>query len=69
MKGIVTRIVHEKKFGFVESEGFDYFFHMSDLANSWLDLADAFKKRPNVQVEFEPLETPKGLRAANVRLL
>ena len=63
-KGTIKRLVRDRGFGFIktEEEG-DLFFHSTDLQGvAYEALAEGQK------VEFEVTHTPKGLRAANVRL-
>jgi len=54
-------------YGFITNEGRDYFFHHSDLK-----IDKGAKKRladqADIPVEFEPVETARGTKAANVRL-
>lgn len=70
MVGQVRNIPDGKSFGFITTnEGKDYFFHRDDYQGSWNELLKAYKKNNTAQfvlVEFEPIEAPKGLRAAKV---
>ena len=63
MKGKVIRFNKKKGFGFIKScDGKDVFFHYSAL------VMDGFKDiAVESEVEFDVLETEKGLRASNVR--
>lgn len=68
MKGKVVRLMVDKAFGFIR--GFDdaeYFFHKSDLHGFWDDLVNDYSRKQEIPVEFQPGETSRGLRAANVR--
>jgi len=68
MKGKLRGIVKNKNFGFViNTQGTEYFFHKSDFNGFWSDLEEDYGKQYEVELEFEPLSTPKGKRAANVR--
>lgn len=62
--GSIQRITREKGFGFIRAEdGRDYFFHYTELQN--IELGQLIE---GDQVEFVGVETPKGLRANEVRL-
>ncbi len=63
MKGKVIRFNKKKGFGFIKScDDKDVFFHYSALG------MDGFKDiAVESEVEFDVLETEKGLRASNVR--
>ena len=65
MKGKVIRFNKRKGFGFIKTaDGKDVFFHYSAL------VMDGFKDIPvESEVEFNVEETPKGLRASNVKKL
>ena len=62
MKGKVKNFNKEKGYGFIKTEeGKDIFFHYSELK------MEGFKTvEPNKNVEFELIETEKGLRAVNI---
>lgn len=62
MQGLVKWFNNQKGYGFITgSDGKEYFTHYSKI------LGNGFKQLMEKQpVEFEPLETPKGLTAANV---
>lgn len=64
MNGIVKNFNQEKGFGFINTEdGKDIFFHYSELQ------MEGFKTiTPAQEVEFDVVETEKGLRAVNIRL-
>lgn len=69
MRGIVRGVVVGRGFGFtrVNNKG-EYFFHRDDFNGHWDDLvSDASVNQ--IEVEFEPVDSLKGLRAANVRRL
>ena len=60
MKGTVKWFSSKKRYGFIESQGKDYFVHKRDIqANSELQTGD--------KIFFEPKEDPKGTRAVKVR--
>ena len=63
MKGKVIRFNKNKGFGFIKSEdGKDVFFHYSEL------IMEGFKDiAVDSDVEFDVVETDKGLRASNVK--
>lgn len=65
-KGIIDRLVMDKKFGFIHADnGKDYFFHKESLVDpdqfQSLDLGDV--------VRFEGAVTIKGCRALTVQLV
>lgn len=64
MKGTVKNFNNEKGFGFIKTEeGKDVFFHYSELQ------MEGFKTVTKGQpVEFEIIETEKGLRAVNIKV-
>lgn len=60
MQGMVKWFSVRKGYGFIESEGKDYFVHIKDIQdNSQLDKGD--------KVSFEAAEAPKGFKAIKVR--
>jgi len=60
MEGIVKWFSSKRGFGFIESQGRDYFVHISNIEeNSKLEKGD--------KVSFEPKESPKGTKAVKVR--
>lgn len=60
MQGVVKWFSSKKRYGFIESQGKDYFVHKLDIEeNSILDKGD--------KVSFEVKETPRGLKAINVK--
>lgn len=66
MRGTVRKIVAEKNYGFIKTDKTDYFFHKSAFDGHWDDLCvDA--ESHDIEVEFEPTRTDKGLRAEEVR--
>jgi len=62
MTGKVKNFNKEKGYGFIKTEeGKDIFFHYSELKMEGFKTVD-----PNKTVEFEVIETEKGLRAVNI---
>ena len=60
MQGMVKWFSIKKGYGFIVSEGKDYFMHVHDIQIvSFLDKGD--------QVSFEVQEAKKGVKAVNVR--
>lgn len=60
MEGVVKRVNNKKGYGFIESQGKDYFVHRWDIeANSELEKGD--------RVSFKVEKAPKGFKAINVR--
>jgi CspA family cold shock protein len=61
MKGRIKRLVKEKGFGFIASEGSEYFFHRSSVLNvNWDELEEGD------EVSFDVEKSQKGPRASNV---
>jgi len=67
MTGYVTSMPSGKFFGFIKAGDREYFFHRADYSGYWDDLRLLFDSRTKVEVEFEPVDSAKGPRAANVR--
>ena len=64
MKGIVKNFNKEKGYGFIKTdEGKDLFFHYSELQMEGFKTVNAGQS-----VEFEVIETEKGLRAVNIKI-
>ena len=63
-RGRVKRFDEKKGYGFLEAEGYedkDIFVHYSDV------VGEGFRTLvPGEEVEFELVESPKGLKAVNV---
>jgi cold shock CspA family protein len=67
MEGIVKRVVPAKAFGFIlGTDGKDYFFHSSGLNGFYDDLVEDLDQGKKIVVNFDPISSAKGLRAANV---
>ncbi|GAI61074.1 unnamed protein product [marine sediment metagenome] len=60
MKGIVKWFSPYRRFGFIKSEGKDYFVHKADIEKN-LNLDEGDK------VSFETEEDPKGTKAVKVK--
>lgn len=61
MNGLVKWFNDEKGFGFIASEGKDYFVHFKEIK------AEGFKSlKQGEHVSFKPSMTPRGLVATNV---
>jgi cold shock protein len=62
MQGIIKRLVKDKGFGFIaDSKGTEFFFHQSALKNIKFDELEVGQ-----EVEFEDVDSTKGLRAEDV---
>ena len=62
-KGIVKWFNDSKGFGFISSEGSDYFVHFKEIQG------DGFKSlKESDKVTFEPGNSPKGPVAKNVQI-
>lgn len=70
MEGQVKRIYRDLRYGFIKSTdgGLDYFFHKDDFDGDWHALCTEFDNNNTADVEFEPTNTDKGLRAKEVVL-
>lgn len=69
MKGIIKYIGVGKNFGFIRaSDGVEYFFHRDDFRNDWFTLIDKIIQE-KVEVTFDSVESTKGPRASNVRMV
>ena len=65
MKGRVKKFNNEKGYGFIKTEdGKDLFFHYSELQMQGFKTINAGQI-----VEFEIIETEKGLRAVNIKVI
>ena len=65
MRGKVKNFNKEKGYGFIKTEeGKDVFFHYSELKMEGFKTVEA-----NKTVEFEIIETEKGLRAVNIAVV
>lgn len=69
MNGTVVKVLPDKNFGFIKSNGTEFFFHRSDYNGHWEDLVTDFQtKNPKtIRVSFDEVHNPKGPRASNVR--
>ncbi|MFB3163792.1 cold shock domain-containing protein [Neobacillus sp. 179-J 1A1 HS] len=66
MRGIINYFNQEKAYGFIDSEGLEsYFFHISNFR----DFIDRNQIQKNVEVEFEPNKSSRGLNAKNINIL
>ena len=64
-KGTIKFANHNRYYGFIIKEnGEEIFFHGSDVKNVSYDLLE-----PQMTVEFDIKETPKGLTAINITLV
>ena len=63
--GTIARLLIDKGFGFIRDEsGVEHFFHRSSVRQTVFELL-----REGQRVEFVTEESPKGPRAAEVKLL
>ena len=63
--GTIARLLIDKGFGFIRDEsGVEHFFHRSSVRQTVFELL-----REGQRVEFSTEESPKGPRAAEVRLI
>ena len=66
MTGYVKSV--KTTYGFIKSGPNEYFFHRDSFNGHWNDLVeDMSLEGQHIQVEFTPEESPKGLRASEVR--
>jgi CspA family cold shock protein len=65
LKGEINRLIRERGFGFISAEdGREVFFHRSALEGIDFDALEE-----GSSVEFDVEKGPKGLRAANMRMI
>lgn len=64
--GHIRKIILEKRFGFLNSKGKEYFFHAQDCPEGNFDEMYVLYQKDEVNVSFTPDKTEKGLRARNV---
>lgn len=72
MTGKVSNMVFVKSYGFISAEnGQEYFFHKADTISNWDELVSDFTQGGGgkIKVTFDAIKTPKGPRAANVRVV
>jgi CspA family cold shock protein len=63
--GTIARLLIDKGFGFIRDEnGVEHFFHRSAVRGAVFELL-----REGQRVDFQVEDSPKGPRAADVRLL
>lgn len=62
LKGKVKTWFNEKGFGFITSDGKDYFTHVTKLEDG------VDKLEVDQEVEFYTVETPKGIQAIDVSI-
>ncbi len=63
MRGVIKHYSGKKKYGFIESNGEDYFFLLTDFAEK----KNGYCRVGN-EVSFLPKEGTRGLRATEIRL-
>lgn len=67
MVGKLIKMLGDKGFGFISSEGKEYFLHRSEFRGHWDDLVEDFRLNKTIVLEFdEDNSNPKGPRAARV---
>lgn len=65
MKGKVKKVIQQRGFGFIVAEdGKEIFFHRSALEGTDFDSLEE-----GTSVEFDVEKSPKGARAANIRIV
>jgi len=72
MTGVIKSIQEHKHFGFIKAaDGTEYFFHSSEYAGDWDSLVAFFisSEKDKIEVKFDVTPSPKGPRAANVRIV
>jgi CspA family cold shock protein len=63
--GTIARLLIDKGFGFIRDEGgIEHFFHRSSVRSTVFELL-----REGQRVDFTTEDSPKGPRAAEVRLI
>lgn len=67
MKGIIKSVT-DRNFGFIRaSNGAEHFFHRENFNGFWDDLVADFRANGPIELTFDSIKTPKGMRAENVR--
>ena len=65
MKGTIKKVIRQRGFGFIAAEdGKEIFFHRSALEGVDFDALEE-----GASVEFDVEESPKGARAAKIRIV
>ena len=65
MKGTIKKVIQQRGFGFIAAEdGKEIFFHRSALEGADFDALEE-----GTSVEFDLEESPKGARAAKIRIV
>ena len=67
MQGVIRNVRGDGFYGFIKTNKGDYFFHKSEFDGHWADLLEDIDAGEEIEVEFEPTRTDKGLRAVGVR--
>lgn len=68
--GYIARLVTGRRFGFISNGTTDFFFHRDDIGEEkWNSIVDKFQTEDKVNVTFERWKAPKGMRAANIKLI
>jgi CspA family cold shock protein len=63
-KGVIKRLLRERRFGFIKTEdGKEVFFYMTALRNVRFDLL-----KEGDPVEFSIVQGPKGPKAVNIEV-
>lgn len=63
--GRVRSIKREPGYGFVRSDGKDYFFHMSSFVNE----EDFFDIEPGAKITFVLFDAMKGIQAGKIKVI
>ena len=71
MKGHIKHFKEDSNFLFIRAGQVEYFLHREDFIGDWNALFDVYNrnKTSKIKLEFEPTDSPKGMRASKAKLI
>ena len=70
MTGTIRSIRDDRDYAFlVSGANRDIFLHKRSFIGNWDDLREMWRQSSKIEVEFEIVETPKGLRAEKCKVV